>query len=242
MAAIYKPSEAIALLRPSFILPRIRPTSTRKASLARATFTTSRNAQATHSSTPNSPPGPQRKSITLTGDTGQVRWSDLSPGEKAVRTTQQSFNLVIVLVGVLATGGVGYFLFSDVFSPSSKTAHFNRAVSLIRADKRCTSLLGPGSEIAAFGEVSWSRLARNRYISSTEETDRWGTEHMRFRFYVEGPLGQGVVHVHLIKRPSQGDFEYQELAVDVKGHQRISLIDEEKKGSVAPKIFGARWW
>jgi hypothetical protein len=103
MAAIYKPSEAIALLRPSFILPRIRPTSTRKASLGRATFTTSRNAQATHSSTSNSPPGPQRKSITLTGDTGQVRWSDLSPGEKAVRTTQQSFNLVIVLVGVLAT-------------------------------------------------------------------------------------------------------------------------------------------
>lgn len=138
---------------------------------------------------------------------------------------------------------MGYLLFSDVFSPSSKTAHFNRAVSTIRGDSRCTSLLGPGSEIAAFGESSWSRLARNRFISSTEETDRWGTEHMRFRFYVEGPLGQGVVHVHLIKRPSQSDYEYQELAVDVKGHQRINLVEEEKKrGSVAPKIFGARWW
>jgi hypothetical protein len=103
MAAIYKPSEAIALLRPSFILPRIHPSSSRRSPLGRATFTTSRNTQATQSSTPNPTPGPQRKSITLTGDTGQVRWSDLSPGEKAVRTTQQSFNLVVVLVGVLAT-------------------------------------------------------------------------------------------------------------------------------------------
>jgi import inner membrane translocase subunit TIM21 len=32
------------------------------------------------------------------------------------------------------------------------------------------------------------------------------------------------------------------LAVDVKGHQRINLVAEEKSGSVAPKIFGARWW
>jgi import inner membrane translocase subunit TIM21 len=59
---------------------------------------------------------------------------------------------------------------------------------------------------------------------------------------VEGPLGQGVVHVHLIKRPSQSDYEYQELAVDVKGHKRIDLVEEEKKEKVAPKIFGARWW
>jgi|TARA_R110002003_G_scaffold193_7_gene14985 import inner membrane translocase subunit TIM21 len=55
-------------------------------------------------------------------------------------------------------------------------------------------------------------------------------------------LGQGVVHVHLIKRPSQSDYEYQELAVDVKGHKRIDLVEEEKKEKVAPKIFGARWW
>ncbi|KAL5119172.1 mitochondrial import inner membrane translocase subunit tim21 [Pleosporales sp. CAS-2024a] len=238
MAAAYthRPREAIALLRPSVLLPR-----TPRAS-ARATFATTRHAQATHSSTPNPAPAPPRKSISLTGDTGQVSWSHLSPGEKAVRTAQQSIHLVVVLAGILATGGVTYLLFSDVFSPASKTAHFNRAVSLIRADKRCTSLLGPGPDIAAFGQASWSRLARNRFLSSTEETDRWGTEHMRFSFYVEGPLGQGVVHVHLIKRPSQTEYEYQELAVDVKGHQRISLVQEEKRGSVAPKIFGARWW
>jgi hypothetical protein len=103
MTAIYKPSEAIALLRPSFLLPRIQPSSTRRAALGRKAFSASQNVQATHGSTPNPSPAPQRKGITLTGDTGQVRWSDLSPGEKAVRTTQQSFNLVVVAVGILAT-------------------------------------------------------------------------------------------------------------------------------------------
>ena len=127
-------------------------------------------------------------------------------------------------------------------SPSSKTAHFNRATNLVRADARCQKLLGPGADIAAHGEASWSRWARNRYIASTEETDMWGTHHVRLRFYVQGPLGHGVVNVHLTKRPSQTDYEYADLTVDVKGHQRIHLVAHEKQDKVAPKIFGARWW
>lgn len=115
---------------------------------------------------------------------------------------------------------------------------------MIRRDKQCQKLLGEGSKISAHGEASWSRWARNRFIAHTTETDKWGTEHLRFRFYVEGPLGQGVVHVHLAKRPSQNEYEYHTLAVDVKGHQRIYLenADAKKDGKVAPKIFGARWW
>lgn len=114
---------------------------------------------------------------------------------------------------------------------------------MIRQDPRCQKLLGEGSKIAAFGEASWSRWARNRYISSTEETDKWGTEHLRFRFYVEGENGrQGVVNAHLFKKPSMDTFEYAELAVDVKGHPRIDLAAKEKQDHLAPKIFGARWW
>jgi import inner membrane translocase subunit TIM21 len=140
-------------------------------------------------------------------------------------------------------GTISYFLFTDVFSPSSKTAYFNRSTTLIRNSPACQALLGPGPEIAAYGESSWSRLSRNRYISSTNEIDKWGTEHLKFRFYVEGPLGQGTVHVHLSKRPSQNEFIYQELSVDVKGHKRIYLESSREDGKkAAPKIFGARWW
>lgn len=137
---------------------------------------------------------------------------------------------------------MAYFLFSDVFSPNSKTAYFNEATEKVRQDPRCQKLLGEGSQIAAYGESSFSRYAKNRFISSTEETDKWGTDHLKFRFFVEGNGKQGVVHVHLIKKPSMATYEYAELTVDVKGHRSIDLAAKEKQDHVAPKIFGARWW
>lgn len=53
-----------------------------------------------------------------------------------------------------------------------------------------------------------------------------------------------MVHVHLTKRPSQDEYEYALLALDVKGHQRVFLenADARKDSKAAPKIFGARWW
>ncbi|KAF1948825.1 TIM21-domain-containing protein [Byssothecium circinans] len=248
MAAVYKPTEAIQLLRCTTRRPLTIPHKRRTSHVA---FSTSRPAQATqNSSTPNNKsttPHPilsTRRQVTVTNDTGAVRWTDLSPGEKAARTVQQSWNLSVVIVGVVLTGTVGYFLFIDILSPSSKTAYFNRATDAIRAHPECQKLLGPGGQISAHGENSWSRWARNRFISSTNETDRWGTEHLRFRFYVEGPAGQGTVHAHLTKRASQKEFEWHTLAVDVKGHHRIWLenADERKGSKAAPKIFGARWW
>jgi len=100
MAAIYKPTEAIRLLQPvskrSIVISRRRCT-------ARVAFSTSRHSRATQSSTNSPPPQPTRRSVTVTNDTGVVRWSELSPGEKAARTVQQSFNLSVVVVGVLLT-------------------------------------------------------------------------------------------------------------------------------------------
>jgi import inner membrane translocase subunit TIM21 len=66
----------------------------------------------------------------------------------------------------------------------------------------------------------------------------------------------------MTKRPSQDEFEYKVLAVDVKGelaycygkirgsvlmligHQRIYLenVDAKESGKAAPKFFGVRWW
>lgn len=61
---------------------------------------------------------------------------------------------------------------------------------------------------------------------------------------MEGEKGQGVVGVHLVKRPSQSEYEYQSLVVDVKGEKRVVLEDADKRegSKVAPKFFGARWW
>ncbi|KAF2705662.1 TIM21-domain-containing protein [Pleomassaria siparia CBS 279.74] len=243
MAVSYHPTEAIALLKPVFRHLRVRTTQFHT---PRASFTTSHTPRATHrTSTSSHPsnPGPTRRSVTVINDTGSVQWGQLSPGEKAARTTQQSLNFIVVAVGVVLTGTISYLLFTDVFSPTSKTAYFNRSHTLIRSSPAIQSLLGPSDSIRAYGESSWSRMARNRFLSANVETDKWGTEHMRFRFFVEGDLGMGTAHVHLVRRPGDIEYVYEELSVDVKGHRRIYLESkEEKKGKVAPKIFGARWW
>jgi hypothetical protein len=67
-----------------------------------------RNRQyATQSSLGGSPPtgGPTRKQVTVVNDDGRVRWGELSGREKAARTTQQSFNFLVVITGVVMTVG-----------------------------------------------------------------------------------------------------------------------------------------
>ncbi|KAF2721418.1 TIM21-domain-containing protein [Polychaeton citri CBS 116435] len=206
------------------------------------------NRPATSSSIPNSSSASRRRAVTVVNDTGQIPWRNLSVTEKVARTMQQSFNLGIVLLGVIATGGVATILYLEVFSTDSKTAVFNRAADRVRKDATCQELLaGAGmhtkKEINAYGEPSWSRWARNRTIASRVETDKAGLEHLYMHFYVEGPANKGTVNLHMIKPPGKRDFEYQVLALDVPGHQRHYLenadakLDQRWQG----KMFGVRW-
>jgi mitochondrial import inner membrane translocase subunit TIM21 len=51
--------------------------------------------------------------------------------------------------------------------------------------------------------------------------------------------------MHMVKKPSDGEFVYKYLALDVKGHQRIYLEnadatpDSPAKGKT--KFFGVSW-
>ena len=120
---------------------------------------------ATSSST-TSAPGPARRSVTIANDTGRVPWSELSWRERGARTTQQSANLAVVILGLVMTGGVATVLYLEVFSSDSKTAVYNRAFERIRTDPKCIEVLagrGKGGEIEAWGEnrVRNSRFARD---------------------------------------------------------------------------------
>jgi import inner membrane translocase subunit TIM21 len=46
---------------------------------------------------------PRRKAVTAFNDDGRVAWGDLSPREKVARTTQQTFNFGLILVGAALT-------------------------------------------------------------------------------------------------------------------------------------------
>ncbi|KAH8163583.1 hypothetical protein CIB48_g4676 [Xylaria polymorpha] len=153
----------------------------------------------------------RRRAVTPFNDNGFVPWSELSVAEKASRATQQSFNFGVIVVGLVLTGSVGYFLYQDVFSPDSKTAYYNRVVDRIKKDPSCLAVLGEAKKITAH--------------------DAQGTDHLIMHFYVEGPLNNGVVNVHLVKRAGHSEFEYKYLFVDVKGHQRIYLENADAKAA-----------
>jgi import inner membrane translocase subunit TIM21 len=53
--------------------------------------------------TSSSAPQPRRKAVTAFNDDGRVPWGNLSPMEKAARTTQQSFNFGLIVVGAILT-------------------------------------------------------------------------------------------------------------------------------------------
>lgn len=114
----------------------------------------------------------RRRAVTPFNDDGHVPWSELSASEKTGRAAQQTFNFGMVLLGLALTGGVGYVLYSEVFSPDSKTTYFNKAVDRIRADHRCLELLvGPGGgdkagkKIEAYGEETFNKWRRARPIA-----------------------------------------------------------------------------
>jgi import inner membrane translocase subunit TIM21 len=215
------------------------------------TTTTPLNARlATQSASSNTPPTPKRRSVTVVNDTGRIPWQNLSIGEKAARTTQQTFNLGLVLVGLAATGAVFTVLYLEVFSTDSKTAVFNRTADRVRKDPKCLEILaGEGMhtkrEITAHGEPSHSRWARNRTIASRLETDKAGVEHLHMHFYVEGPAAKGTVQVHMTKAPGEKDFQYRTLALDVPGQQRHYLVNVDGLSSGLSKaggrLFGVRW-
>ncbi|KAI1381926.1 import inner membrane translocase subunit tim-21, mitochondrial [Hypoxylon crocopeplum] len=226
MKLVLRPLSATA------IVPRLQPVLTR-------------HGYATQHGIGNNSTASKRRAVTPFNDDGYVPWHELSATEKASRATQQTFNFGLVIVGLVLTGGVGYFLYQDVFSPDSKTAYFNRAVDRIKKDPECIALLGQSKKITAHGEETMNKWRRARPIASTLNTDAQGNQHLIMHFYVEGPLNNGVVNVHLTKRAGHGDFEYKYFFVDIKGHPRIFLENADAKSSGEEskkfKLFGVSW-
>lgn len=190
-----------------------------------------------------------RRQVTILNDDGRVQWNALSAREKLARTTQQSVNLVVIAVGMALTGAVGYLLFSDVFSPNSKTSNFNRAVNRIKASARCLVLLGPADSIVAYGESPWSSFARARMAgpaptSQVTKDEKTGITTLRMRFLMTGKKAEGWVTLQMEKGPEDMEYEYVVLALDVAGHQRVYLEggSASSRTKQSGRVLGVKLW
>jgi mitochondrial import inner membrane translocase subunit TIM21 len=80
------------------IIPLLKlPSSLRPVLVARS------YATQTGLGTTNAQPARKRKAVTMLNDDGRVAWGDLSAREKAARTTQQTFNFGMILLGAVLT-------------------------------------------------------------------------------------------------------------------------------------------
>ena len=103
------PSRRSILTRPGDSSPSTRSTPPRcKARSTSVQFKTPGRAgtphrpQSRHASTTS---GPSRRAVTVTTDDGRYNWNELSRGEKAARGTQQTFNFLLVSLGLVGTVG-----------------------------------------------------------------------------------------------------------------------------------------
>lgn len=181
--------------------------------------------------------------MTVINDDGRVPWNKLTAGEKVARTTQQTMNGGVIFVGAVASAGVAYLLWDQVFSTDSKVAHYNRAFDELKEHEKCIELLGPANELRAHGENSYNKWTRNRAIAATVKQDGAGKDHLMMHFYVEGPRASGTVRIHMVRPEVNAAYVYKTFTLDVPGHQTIYLRNEtipnEKKSGF--KFLGIQW-
>lgn len=162
--------------------------------------------------------------------------------ERVSRTTQQSFNFGLIAGGAVLTIAVFTLLYTDVFSSDSTVVQFNRAVDRLKEDETVVALLGPATNIRAYGEQSWSKWQRNRPIASRIEKDKFGTERLHMHFHVSGDKNEGIATVMMLRRQDESHFHYGYLAVDVKGQARHYVENDQQDAKKTPgKFLGIRW-
>jgi len=114
------------------------------------------------------------------------KWSQLSPGGKAVRTASRTGNLVVILFGAGFSALLLYALTSELFSKNSPTVLYKDACKLIETSPRVSRHLhGP----LTFHNNPPSAVRprhRNRHVSSYIRSDKSGREHMFLHFYIQG--------------------------------------------------------
>jgi len=240
-------SPPLLIQRCTIILPILASTPRLYSSLS------SSNTSNSTSQIPTPGPFPNPTNTSLSQTTKEKPWSQLTAWSRVKRSTRNTADFSIILLGGLLVIGVFTSLYTDIFNPNSKWSWFSHSVSLIKSDPRCLALLGRADKLVAHGDVGGGRGGwgkHDRGINATEETDAAGTQHIKMVFTVEGERNVGRVHAHVVKRKGDGEWKYELLCVDVKGEKTVFLEDnrsafglERGARSMAPakKFLGIQW-
>ncbi|XP_066208453.1 mitochondrial import inner membrane translocase subunit Tim21 [Saccopteryx leptura] len=154
-------------------------------------------------------------------------------GEPAVSTSQKvkeagrDFTyLIVVLIGITVTGGLFYTVFKELFSSSSPSKIYGKALEKCRSHPEVIGVFG--EPLKGYGEMT--RRGRRQHVSFIEYV-KDGLKHMRVKFYIEGsqPGKQGTVHVEVKENPESGEYEFRYIFVELEAFPRRTIIIEDNR-------------
>ncbi|KAG7488560.1 hypothetical protein MATL_G00035850 [Megalops atlanticus] len=152
--------------------------------------------------------------------------SGLSAAQKVKEAGKDFSYLIVVLIGIGVTGGLLYVVFKELFSSSSPSKIYGKALEKCRAHPEVIGAFG--EPIKGYGEMS--RRGRRQQVSHVEFL-RDGIKHMRLKFYIEGsePRLQGTVHTEVKENPETGKYEFRYIFVDVDTYPRRTIVIEDNR-------------
>lgn len=154
-------------------------------------------------------------------------------GETAISTAQKvkdagrDFSyLIVVLVGITVTGGLFYTIFKELFSSSSPSKIYGKALEKCRSHPEVISVFG--EPVKGYGEMT--RRGRRQHVSFIEYV-KDGLKHMRVKFYIEGsePGKQGTVHLEVKENPESGEYEFRYIFVELEAYPRRTIVIEDNR-------------
>ncbi|XP_011938897.1 PREDICTED: mitochondrial import inner membrane translocase subunit Tim21 [Cercocebus atys] len=149
------------------------------------------------------------------------------PTSQKVKEAGRDFTyFIVVLFGISITGGLFYTIFKELFSSSSPSKIYGRALEKCRSHPEVIAVFG--EPLKGYGEVT--RRGRRQHVSFTEYI-KDELKHTRVKFYIEGsePGKQGTVYAEVKENQESGEYDFRYIFVEIESYPRRTIIIEDNR-------------
>uniref|UniRef100_K9IHT1 Mitochondrial import inner membrane translocase subunit Tim21 n=1 Tax=Desmodus rotundus TaxID=9430 RepID=K9IHT1_DESRO len=150
----------------------------------------------------------------------------VSTAQKVKEAGRDFTYLIVVLTGVTITGSLFYVIFKELFSSSSPSKIYGKALEKCRSHPEVISVFG--EPVKGYGETTGR--GRRQHVSFIEYA-KDGLKYIRVKFYIQGsePGKQGTVHLEVKENPESGEYEFQYIFVELEAYPKKTIIIEDNR-------------
>ncbi|GAB1610427.1 hypothetical protein Ahia01_001329000 [Argonauta hians] len=150
-------------------------------------------------------------------------YEGLDMGQKVKEASKDLTYTGVIIIGVGITAVMLYAILKELLSRESPNAVFSEAFKRCKSDPQVQLLLG--EPIKAYGEETGRR--RRRHVSHAE-FKVGDTQHLRLRFYIEGPYRKATVNLEK-KQNESGKYDYRYLFVQSDSYPNQVIVIEDNR-------------